>query len=130
MDKSQSSIEYIVIFTIFMSALILTAFMSIQRTQNINEARLALKAESIVNEISEKINMVVMEGDGFQINLTLPSNILGSTYNITIASNSVALKVSDITYIRPLLTSNITGVPEAGTNLIRNDNGEIVITKW
>jgi len=125
--KSQASIEYMILLLLFMTAFSIALFFSMNQIQSENMLRIDMEADRIVNEISRKINLVVVEGDGFQANLTLPERILGSNYSVSIQSNFLILAVENKTYFKPLLTSNITGTIRKGVNTIYNSNGTIII---
>ena len=126
-NKSQASVEYVILLLLFMTAVSIAVFFSVNQIQFDNMLRMDMEAGKVVNEISRKINLVVVEGNGFQANLTLPEKILGNNYSVFIQSNFVVLTVQNKTYFKPLLTSNITGTIKKGMNTLYNSNGMIII---
>ncbi len=126
-NKSQASVEYVILLLLFMTAFSIAVFFSVNQIQFDNMLRMDMEAGKVVNEISRKINLVVVEGNGFQANLTLPEKILGNNYSVFIQSNFVVLTVQNKTYFKPLLTSNITGTIKKGMNTLYNSNGMIII---
>jgi uncharacterized protein (UPF0333 family) len=127
-QKSQASIEFIIIFMILMLALTVATYMSAERSYSITKTEIGLETLKVINDISNKVNMAFLEGHGFMINLTLPEEIFGRDYIVGIYSNYISLEVDNTTYFKSLITENITGSLEKGPNLIENKNGVIVIS--
>jgi hypothetical protein len=126
--KAQASVEYIILLVILLGTMSLVLTMSISSTNQINRVHSELEAKNLLDDLVNKVNLAVMEGDGFRINITLPQEMLGSEYNVTIDSSTVIVNFMNNTYFRNALTSNISGTFEKGINTIRNNNGEILIT--
>ena len=126
MRKAQLSVEFIIVFMIFMVAL--AALLSSTRLENIVEGRLNVEVNSARDDITNRINTAYLEGDGFSSKLYLPPTIGGYNYTIITAYNTVVLVVNDQAYSSVLITQNITGTLKKGENTIRNSHGIIVIT--
>lgn len=124
---AQSAMEFMMIFMIFLLVLGVGVLVSMGKTQEISNSQINLEITKILNSAVNKINMAFLEGSGFSINLTLPGKIFGMNYSIDIDSNYILLTLNNITYSKRMLTQNITGNLNMGTNLIRNENGEIKI---
>ncbi|MEE9323805.1 MAG: hypothetical protein V3U72_04635, partial [Candidatus Aenigmarchaeota archaeon] len=86
------------------------------------------EANRILNLAANRINIVYLEGHGFSIGLAVPEKIGVYNYTLEIEGSILWLTVNEISYPRRLLTPNVTGSLEKGTNTIENVNGEIVIT--
>jgi len=127
-QKSQSAVEFLILFIIFMVALTAALYVSMERSYSLVNTKLALESTKLLNDVSNKINTAFLEGHGFLINLTLPGQIFGRDYLIGIYSNYIRLEVENTTYFKSLLTENITGSLKMGRNLVENRNGVIVIT--
>lgn len=126
--KAQSSIEFMLFFIVFMVALTAALFVSMERSHDLIQQRLALESTKVMNDVSTKINTAFLEGSGFMINLTVPENIYGRDYTIGIYANLIRLEVENQTYFKPILTKNITGILTKGVNLVENKKGVLVIT--
>lgn len=125
--KAQTATEFLVIFMIFIAVLTIASFYSLQRVHSVVIYRTEFEATKVLNDVSNKIDIAFLEGDGFMINASLPESILGHDYEITITENVITLTTDNVTYSRILLTQNITGSIVKGQNLIYNNNGLIVI---
>jgi len=125
---AQSAIEFMMIFMIFLLLLSIGALVSMEKTKEISNSQIGLEITKVLNDAVNKINIAFLEGSGFSMNLTLPENIFGMTYSIDTESNYILLTFNNITYSKHILTQNITGNLSPGTNLIRNENGEIIIS--
>ncbi|MCK4496893.1 MAG: hypothetical protein KAU24_01765 [Candidatus Aenigmarchaeota archaeon] len=127
-QKSQAATEFLILFIILMIALSVALYMSVERTRSLMDTEIGLESMKVLNDASNKINIAFLEGHGFLINLTLPGHIFGMNYSINIQSNYMVLEVYNTTYLKSLLTDNVTGSLEKGINLIENRNGVIVIS--
>jgi len=127
--KSQSTIEFIGVFSIF---LILTStfyLLFINYSNNIIKKRAYFQTENLLELISSKINTVVLEGDGYKTILDVPHKLLGSDYNITIEGNVLVLTLDKygISLTKEFLPVNISGKLKKGTNNLENFKGGVVI---
>lgn len=125
----QISMEFMLLFMLFMVAVAIAVIVSTYRSYEISQAQIDLSANDILDRAAGRINNAFLEGDGFSTTVRLPESILMMNYTIDIESNEVILYLEGRTYIAYLLTSNITGDIAKGTNLISNVDGEIVITE-
>ena len=121
--------EFMILFVLFLVAVTVALAVSVQRSQIISQAQIDLESNKILREVGDRINIAYLEGDGFSINATLPERILRLDYTISISSNEVILRLDGKTYVKYLLTNNVTGDFVKGTNRITNRNGEIIITE-
>ena len=126
--KSQVSVEFMMIFAVFMIILTLVAWVSLSKTQEINTIRFNLEINGVLNDVSNKINIAHLEGSGYSINTTLPQDISGYDYTLDIDSNQILMTINALTYSHLLLTKNVTGTFKKGNNMIRNKNGVIIIS--
>ena len=125
--KLQASIEFMAVFIVLMAAFGVIVYAVVVNMAEISKTKKDLEAENTLSMVSEKINIAVLEGDGFSVNLTLPEKIFGLNYSFSLDSNHLVLNLSGNFYHRVLLTKNITGLPSPGKNLIYNNKGEIII---
>jgi hypothetical protein len=127
--KAQASVEYIILLVVLLGTMTVVLAMSISSTNEINRVNSELEAKNLLDDLVNKINLAVMEGNGFRINITLPQTMLGLNYSVDIDSGTVIVNFVNNTYFRGTLTSNITGTFEKGENTVRNSNGEILIVQ-
>ena len=125
--KLQSSLEFILVFSMLLSVLAIGATVSWIRIYGISEASKNLEISNLLDDIAGKINIAFLEGDGFSINVTVPQNILGKDYSITLYKNNVVIYFANATYSKSVLTENITGTIRKGINIVTNRDGEIVL---
>ena len=126
--KAQSAFEFMFIFGIFLSALAIGAWVSSVKTAEVNMYAKNLMIEDLLTTVTEKINTVWIEGDGFSTNVTLPELAAGSPYEINVTSNFVILSISGEHYIKSIITENVTGTLATGqTNTLRNTGGYVEI---
>jgi hypothetical protein len=121
--------EFIVIFIIFLVALTIALGVSVSRSGEIARAQRDMEAFRVAGILANRINTVHLEGSGFSMNCTLPDKVFGMNYSISVYSNQVVLVVGGNTHIKTLLTSNVSGSPVKGINIITNIDGGIVISE-
>ena len=126
--NGQAGMEFMILFILFMVAIVIAMVVSVNRTQFIADAQMSLEANRVLSDVADRINIAYIEGDGFSMNVTLPQRILRTDYTLEISSNEAILRSDRGTFIKSLLTNNVTGTPVKGTNTIANSNGQIVIT--
>lgn len=128
--KAQIAMEFLFIFMIFLLAIGIGLFIFWENTQKVNQYKIDLEIEKLLNLISNKINTVYLEGDGFSMNLTIPEKVLGMNYSLNISLNFILLNFSDNIYSKQLLTQNISGELKKGKNLLSNVDKDIIISQW
>ncbi len=126
--KAQASVEFILIFTILLVALIMGFLINFSKTQEISQSQIKLEADKILIQASNIINTVYIEGPGFTTNTTLPQTILGINYSIQIDNNRLLLFCGSSIFSKPLLTRDVTGTIGPGQNRVENSEGGVVIS--
>jgi hypothetical protein len=117
------------IFGIFLSALSVGAWVSSIKTAEMNMHTKMLEIDDVMLSVTEKINTVWVEGEGFSSNLTVPGLVASSYYTINVTSNFVLMNISGELYIKPIITENITGTLEKGAvNTLTNRGDHIEIS--
>jgi len=127
--KAQVSMEFMLLFILFLVALATALAVSMNRSHAISQAQIDLASGNVIRSAADKINTAFLEGHGFSTNITLPERIIRMEYTIDLNSNEVILRVGDNTYIRKLLTPDVSGSFVKGTNRIMNINGSIVVSE-
>ena len=125
--KGSVSIEFLMIMMFLIGALSVAGGASFIKTQEIQVFTQQQQAEDLAQEVGGKINMVHLEGDGFTINVSLPSSLSGAPYNISVTKNFLLVTVQNISYPATLLTKNVSGQFIQGANTLKNDHGEVKI---
>lgn len=126
--KAQVAIEFIIIFAVFLVALMVVILAAWNNVVSIDKSAVEFEANRILNLVFNKVNTAYLEGDGFSINLSVPERIGLMNYTVEFEGSNVWLEVNGFSCSRRILTPNITGNIGSGTNVIRNVNGEIVIS--
>ncbi len=127
--KSQSAIEFMSIFSVF---LILTStfyLIFINYSNNVVKKRVYFQTKNLLELISAKINTVILEGEGFETSLVLPYELLGLQYSLEIKENILLLTLNkyNISETKEVLPVNISGNLKKGKNKIKNVGGGVLI---
>jgi hypothetical protein len=126
--RAQTSIEFMVLFGIFLAAILVMVFVVWSYVFEINASTTDLNANAFLNRVSSKVDTVFLEGHGFSVNFTLPETVLGMNYSVEIERGFVFLNLSSRIYTRRIATKNVTGDLKTGKNIIENVNGIVVIS--
>ncbi|NIO19415.1 MAG: hypothetical protein GTN76_01365 [Candidatus Aenigmarchaeota archaeon] len=126
--RAQTGIEFMVLFGIFLVAIMILVFVVWDYVLDINVSTIDLQANGVLDKISGKLETVFLEGHGFSANLTLPEEISGMNYSVDIGNGFVFLNMSSRIYTKRLITRNVTGVIKKGENIIENLDGIVVIS--
>jgi hypothetical protein len=126
--KAQSGIELAVFFSFMMLIFIILSIEASTRMQIIQRNRADLEAERAGGLVATHINNAVSIGDGYSAKFYLPQSLTNSNYFLNISAQTQRLEIiygDNFTKGFPMLTSNITGLPKAGLNIINNTKGGI-----
>jgi hypothetical protein len=126
--KAQSAFEFMFIFAIFMAAVVIAFFVSSVKVQEVRSHQELLEIDDLLTKVSEKINTVWLEGEGFSTNLTLPATVAGVGYGMNTSSNYLVATVSGADYMKVLITQNVSGSLKVGLNTLTNMGDHIEVS--
>lgn len=115
------------IFGISLGALTLGIWTSSIKTAEVNVYRMQLEIDELMNVVSEKINTVWIEGEGFSSNVSVPDTVASREYDINITSNFIVITIGEERYIKGIITNNVTGTIVSGVNRLVNRGDYIEI---
>ncbi len=107
--KAQIAFEYMFIFAIFMAAIIIGAAFAYTKSLEVESYRTNLEVDGLLTQVSDKINTVWLEGQGFSSNITVPETVADYSYTLNVTGNYLLLTVIEQDFIRPIITNNVTG---------------------
>lgn len=126
--KAQVAVEFMVLFTIFIAAVIVSLFLVWNNVLSINKATNDIEFRKVLDTIGGKIDTVYLEGDGFQTNVTIPYRVSGISYPVDLNEGLLWITVQNRTYTRRLLTNDVSGTFKKGVNTLKNVDGVVVIS--
>jgi hypothetical protein len=126
--KAQIAVEFIIIFGVFLIAVIVIALASWNNVANAEKTAVDFEAYRVLGMASDRINTAFLEGDGFSTGLVLPGKIGVHDYTIELDGNELFIHVNQASFSGRLLTDNVTGTLAKGDNTISNVNGAVVIS--
>ncbi len=127
--KAQVALEFLVFFLIFMFLLLVVAVANFQKTGEIRVAREVIEADRLIALAADRINTVLLEGEGFSAALYLPESIGAANYSISINGSAAYIVLREKYYARRLMTDRVQGQLAPGSNTMRNSGGNIIITQ-
>jgi hypothetical protein len=128
--KGQSSIEFLIfvsiLFLIF--AFILWNDNSLQN--QLNWVKTNTEAKNVCDGIAFEINSAVRTGNGYKRKFYVEKDFFGvSDFDISVGNYTVYIDWSKNSVSSSIITENITGIVDKGSNFIENRNGEIYVTQ-
>ena len=125
--RSQSAIEFVVLtgfllfsFTIF--------FLAIQgnMSDKLKEQQ-ALAVKNVAITVQDEINLAFQSMDGYSRSFKIPEEINGDKYDINITDGMVYVRTVNRRYALALPVQNVTGDVKKNINVIKKDNGVIIL---
>ena len=78
----QAAVEFIIIFTILVTILLVVTYDSQLTVNDVNSERIEKSRTGVIEKIKSDIDMVYLGGDGFSSNITVPERINDLEYVI------------------------------------------------
>jgi len=132
-QRGQAAAEFMAYAAFFLMFFTLsTAYFVDQQTGEVRNRELQFAKEA-GSQYADYVNFAVAAGDGFQGRFTVPTNILGRTYDARFGSDGFVYvnwtdNVGDFYYAYPLNTKNVTmaaGAPPAYMKITTPPGGSI-----
>lgn len=125
--KSQSSIELLLFFSIALLIFSATYSAVSEKTKGAYDSKARSEAIEISEKIAAEINTAASEGGGYTKNITLPKDIFGANYTVSIDAGNVFVAWRGKNVASRTIIENITGLFVSGNNQIKNMGGAIVV---
>jgi hypothetical protein len=126
--EAQSSVEFMLIFVLFMTIITVVVVAVLQNTEGIFSSTLGLEVENTLSLVKSRLDTAYLEGSGFSTNFTLPQTLMAFNYSVNISSKFLIMEVNNQTYSKMLLTNSTTGGLRKGENMVKNMDGVLVIS--
>ena len=127
MKRGQSSIEFLILVgaMLFIFVLFLGLFQQNIGKKTIEKRNYALTELALT--VQNEIALASEASDGYSRTFEIPSNILGSNYDINISSGLVYARTTDGKHALALPVQNVTGDINKTLNTIKKINGTIYL---
>ncbi len=126
--KGQAGIEFLILIS-FLLFIFSTYYISLlKKDQEYFTNTVAYDGEALASTISMVLDTTFVEGNGFSINITLPTDIEGLKYTVTIYPNIVSINVGNKHYYHNTIVRKVLGNFTPGINVVKNVHGSIQIT--
>ncbi len=127
--KAQSGLELIVSVAMVLLVFSIVYIKIVNEGIKQNDEELRTSIKYLSNKVAYYLDIAYQEGDGFKINLSLPQNIKGRNYNISINSNYVIVSTGNLNYLTKTLPYNITNqnLDKTRKNEIYNKGGKLYV---
>lgn len=127
--KAQIAFEYMFIFGIFMVAVIIGATFAWSKSLEVDNYRRQLEVDGLLMRVSNKIDTVWLEGEGFRSNITIPATVANHEFTLNVTYNYLLLTSMGQDFTKPIITTNVTGNFSLGNlNTLTNHGDHIEIT--
>jgi hypothetical protein len=128
MRKAQAGVELLLLVGLL--AIVFIYFIAVvgDRQRIAVEDRISMGGNAVCDQLATEINIASKIGDGYSRLFTLPQklyNFANYTMRMHPGSQRVEVNWRGESCIRAIFTSNVTGTPQHGDNIIRNAGGMI-----
>ncbi len=135
--KSQSGFEVLIMSSIVIIILVFSVVSYVTKNSEVGFTRSYLSAQKICHETKSIINQISADGFGTAVKFTVPNQLEGSDFNLTVNSTNriVAVEWNKNQYSCPLITQNATNSThyvftiQKGDNIAKNSDGNVFIQK-
>ena len=130
--KAQSGLELIVSVAMVLLVFSIVYIKIVNEGIKQNDEELRTSIKYLSNKVAYYLDIAYQEGDGFKINLSLPQNIKGRNYNISVNSNYVIISIGNLNYLTKTLPYNLTNqnLDKTRKNEIYNKGGKLYVTYY
>jgi hypothetical protein len=128
-QKLQSSIEFVIIVgfvMVFFSVFLLIIQENVSTKLEQKQSRMV---NELVTEVQDEINLALEASDGYSREFFVPEKIANREYGLAVVGGMVYLKTTDGKYAVALPIPQVNGTFQNGTNIIRKENGEIILNQ-
>lgn len=131
-SSGQSALEFLAMVSL--SALILAALygVMVSKQSQTLEYQNSRTAGRIAEYVSFQVEMALVQGDGYSRVFSLPENIAGQEYNVSVFNGTSQLSWGDSSAIRPSrYMGDEVRISTSGTNTFRvvNNEGEVKLVE-
>jgi hypothetical protein len=129
--KAQVAIELFALVSALVIIFLVITVIERDRNAMIYTQRVEMDGKRVAEVVSTEVNTAVIVGRGYSHRFSLPEFLASHTgYSVSVNGTHQFAEVSWVGgyYIMPIITSNVTGNPQIGANIVSNDNGLVSIS--
>lgn len=124
--KAQSSLEFLVMVTFLLMIFALFYGSLVSRNSQLAEDRRAMQALLAAEDAAYEINTAIIEGHGYAKNFTLPADLYGENYSITVEPGLVFVDWAQNSRFASVMLADSSCALHPGTNSIENVEGAVL----
>jgi hypothetical protein len=107
--RGQASIESLLAIVFALFILVTAALLASEKNSEGNSLKLRTDAKRVCTSMADNINTIAEEGSGFYKYFSIPATLYGENdYNVTPYGNLIEITSGDYSYLRDMITSNVT----------------------
>lgn len=123
--KAQGIIEFLVVFIAVFFFFVLFISIINENVGIKNLEKRAILAMDLALSVQDEINLAQKSSEGYYRTFTVPNQLLGVAYDITIAESRVVITSEKIAL--SYTVTNVTGNVQKGLNTIKKENGKVLL---
>lgn len=123
--RAQSVVEFLIMFgALLLFFVIFMAIINVDVSRENKEKRNVVM-DDIASDIRDEISLASKASNGYSREFRVPENMLGLSYDLTIADNYIFLTTDENSVLYRIF--NVTGDIQKGNNLIKKENETIYL---
>jgi hypothetical protein len=127
--KSQSAIEFVIMIGFVLMFFSVFLLIIQENTANKLEEKNRLIVNELAAEIQDEVNLALEASDGYLREFSIPEKVANRDYDVSLAEGFVYLNTTDGKYALALPIPEVNGTIQNGTNMIRKENGAILLNQ-
>lgn len=124
---SQSSIEFIILVAFLLFAFVVFFLIIQENMSDKIRERVNIQIKEISLSVKDEIDFAFSSSEGYRREFKIPENLNGQNYNIQIVEGFVAIDTLNGKYALALPVQNVTGQINRGDNVIKKENGVVLL---
>lgn len=125
--RSQSAIEFVILVAFLLFSFTIL-FLVIQGNMydKIKERQI-FAVKNVAITVQDEINLAFQSSEGYSREFKIPEKINGDNYDIILTDGLVYVNTTNGKYAIALPVKNVIGEIQKNTNIIKKENGEIIL---
>jgi hypothetical protein len=127
--KAQSAIEFMILVGFLLVVFVIFLSIVSENLRDKTNERQNLQIKEIALGVKVEVDLATEASDGYVRNFSIPIKIYGEDYDISINDGFVSISTGDGDHALSLSLANVTGEVLKGENIIRKENGVVLLNE-
>jgi hypothetical protein len=127
--KAQSAIEFMILVGFLLVAFVIFLSIVSENLRDKANERQNLQIKEIALGVKVEVDLAAESSDGYVRSFSIPIKIYGADYDISVNEGFVSINTGDGGHALSLSLANVTGQVLKGENIIRKEDGVVLLNE-